>query len=104
MGHGIRRWGLDYLHFLGDDILDFIAEYQWYFFASGAAFCMLCAALAAGLTMGYMSIDKVRLEVMLDANLDDRSISMKESERENARLDQTFARKISPLMSWRHRL
>lgn len=96
---GLRRWGVDII--IGD-FVDIFDDYEWYIFAFGAFMCMLSAALAAGLTMGYMSIDKLRLEVMLKSNPDDAAL--RESEKEIAREEKRQVERISPLLSWRHRL
>lgn len=72
-----------------------------FFHVAGAAACIFTAALAAGLTMGLVSLEPVELEIIEAARLD-YCTSAKEKERLQRQKDA--AKKILPLLKDHHLL
>lgn len=72
-----------------------------FFHVAGAAACIVMAALAAGLTMGLVSLEPVELEIIEAARLD-YCTSAKEKERLQRQKDA--AKKILPLLKDHHLL
>ena len=63
--------------------------------------CILFAALAAGLTMGLVSLDSFDMKILMEANEAD---CLTESEREELRSEKAYAEKVLPLVSRHHLL
>jgi len=66
-----------------------------------ALVCIVCAAIAAGLTMGLVSLDDRELEVIQEA---DSSDCDGPEEKERLRQNQEAARRIKPVLQDHHRL
>ena len=68
--------------------------------AIGALVCITVAALAAGLTMGMLSLDKMELQVLLETDWEDTSLSKEEAEQ--IKSDQQYAEVVLPVLYNRH--
>jgi len=69
--------------------------------ASIALLCVIMAALAAGLTMGMVSIDPLQMEVVLET---DEADCATEEEVEKLRREKSYARRLLPLLGNHHLL
>ena len=83
------------------DQLEPVGSPEFYAAVISAFLCVLIAALAAGLTVGLVSIDPFDLEVILETSLDDC-----ETEEERAKLtaDKRAAEKLLPVVRRHHLL
>jgi len=63
--------------------------------------CILTAALAAGLTMGLVSLEPFDMKILMEANEDDCTT---DEERNELRREKAYARKLHPLVSRHHLL
>jgi metal transporter CNNM len=68
----------------------------------GALVCIIVAAIAAGLTMGMLSLEKTDLQVLLATNPKDAALS--ESESKQIEEDQLYAKEVLPAIENRHLL
>eukprot|EP01012_Entosiphon_sulcatum_P002698 TRINITY_DN1060_c0_g1_i1.p1 TRINITY_DN1060_c0_g1~~TRINITY_DN1060_c0_g1_i1.p1 ORF type:complete len:512 (+),score=85.88 TRINITY_DN1060_c0_g1_i1:28-1536(+) len=73
----------------------------WYGNAAAAVLCVICAALAAGLTMGLVSVDPFELHVLLNTQPSECPDPV---ERAALVADQKYARKLLPLVTRHHLL
>jgi metal transporter CNNM len=74
---------------------------QWYLYAAGTVFCISMAALAAGLTVGLVSIDPFDLLVILSTEEEDCS---DEEEIAELRKEKVYAERLMPLVTKHHLL
>ena len=75
------------------------AAYAFHVFCTIA--CILFAALAAGLTMGLVSLEPFDMKILMEANEAD---CLTESERDELRREKAYAEKLYPLISRHHLL
>eukprot|EP00927_Polykrikos_kofoidii_P014669 TRINITY_DN1646_c0_g3_i1.p1 TRINITY_DN1646_c0_g3~~TRINITY_DN1646_c0_g3_i1.p1 ORF type:complete len:512 (+),score=95.88 TRINITY_DN1646_c0_g3_i1:114-1649(+) len=75
----------------------------WWTFAGAAFVCILCAATAAGLTLGLTSLDVFELEVLLETLPEDVMANdapeVRDENVKRLKSDQDSARKLLPLIS-----
>jgi metal transporter CNNM len=74
---------------------------QWYIRAGLAFICVICAALAAGLTMGMVSLSPLELAMTLESKEVDCET---EEQKKNLRAQKAFARKVMPIVRRHHLL
>mmetsp|Transcript_118807 Transcript_118807/g.378970 ORF Transcript_118807/g.378970 Transcript_118807/m.378970 type:complete len:891 (+) Transcript_118807:666-3338(+) len=63
--------------------------------------CVVCAALAAGLTMGLVSLDEREMQIIDEANLEDCNT---QEEKDRLRCNKDAAKRIAPMLKDHHRL
>lgn len=76
-------------------------RWKFFFHVAGAATCILMAALAAGLTMGLVSLEPVEIQIIEAARLD---YCTSEKERERLEMQKEAAKEILPLLKDHHLL
>lgn len=74
---------------------------EWFAFVAMASACVICAAFAAGLTMGLVALDPMQLQITLHMDVRDCSNGQ---EREDLLLDQKCAERVLPLIENHHLL
>lgn len=76
---------------------------EWYSVICQALGCIICAAIAAGLTLGLTSIDEFALHIILQTQPDDirpnASPTTREAEIRQLTIEQGYANRILPLVS-----
>lgn len=74
---------------------------EWFAFIAMAVTCVVCAAFAAGLTMGLVALDPMQLQITLHMDVRDCASA---HEREALLLDQACALRVLPLIENHHLL
>lgn len=77
------------------------ATYRFWMFAALAMGCVICAALAAGLTMGLVNLDDFEMSLLMETKEEDCE---SDREREELRIKQRSAARVAPLLQDHHRL
>lgn len=75
------------------------ATYAFHVFCT--IICIVFAALAAGLTMGLVSLEPFDMKILMEANEDDCTT---DGEKEELRREQAYAKRLYPLVSRHHLL
>jgi len=73
----------------------------WWIAMGLTVFCVCCAALAAGLTMGLVSLDPMQLHIVLETKKSDCHTV---EEQEALKQEKAYARKVLPLIENHHLL
>lgn len=79
----------------GDDVP--VGSTEWFVYLFCAIGCVCIAALAAGLTMGLVSIDEFDLDLLLEQKLEETESD--EDVQAKIRADQRYARALQPLIA-----
>jgi hypothetical protein len=74
---------------------------EWWLYLVCAISCVVCAAFAAGLTMGLVALDPMQLQITLHMDLNDCSSA---KERANLERDQACAERVYPIIENHHLL
>ena len=74
---------------------------QWFIYVACACTCVVCAAFAAGLTMGLVALDPTQLQITLHMDIADCATAR---ERVNLLRDQRCAERVYPIIENHHLL
>ena len=78
---------------------DYLTNDEWWIYFMCTVLCLMCAAMAAGLTMGFVSLDPFEIDVLLETAEEDCET---EEEAKELRREKEHAARVAPILEKQH--